>query len=105
MNKIILSGDNVIIKAKLKKSSIELPAGSEMPFDDKTKFPKIAFMSKRANEVFPELVIGSKIVTVVDLSKCPMVNGALGIGSPSDDKKVTEVYFLIKIFDIVGIVE
>jgi hypothetical protein len=106
MKKIILSGDNVIVSIAIKKKLIELPEGAINVEVGETGYPEIVEISKRAKEFFPELEIGKKCVLnpAFDPSKSPIMNIVLGMPDPNKDKETTHVYFLVKSFDITGII-
>lgn len=106
MKKVILSGDNVIIKIALKKKIIDLPNGA-INTDEKNAYPEIVIFSKRSKEVFPEIKEGSKLIMAktFDIGKSPLMNKIIGEVDPNEDKNATKAYFLVTIFDIAGTVE
>lgn len=110
MKKITLTGDNVILKIPLKKSAIELPEGAVRPDTDPgekdhfEKFPEVFYASPMAFKYCDEFVKGAKVLTNVDFKTTPVVNHLIGEPDMESDKKATHVYFLVKSFDIFGVV-
>jgi co-chaperonin GroES (HSP10) len=104
MKEVIISADNVLVKTEVFKSAITLPDNEKEKLLKKivNKLEVVGFGDK-AKENFPEIEVGNEIL-VVGARNINPVNMQLGLQMP-DDSDEKYLYFFIKAFEIIAIIE